>query len=129
MPQCNRRQITKGDLRRPSCHNLSCYTNLSYERIAYGVLGGVSVAVPSAGGGVDVSDVVVEVSVVLEAAVEVDVEASAAGVLASAGVEVSVSAVLAQAASSNVANANNAREAWRTCVFRACIFMAFSLAS
>jgi len=103
---------------------------LSYERVAYGVLGGVSVAVPSAGGGVDVSDVVVEVSVVLEAAsVEVDVEVSAAGVLASAGVEVSVSAVLAQAASSNVANANNAREAWRTCVFRACIFMAFSLAS
>lgn len=93
------------------------------ERAAYGVLGGVSVLVPSAGGvAVDASDVVVEVSVLLDA--EADAEASAAGVLDSADIEVLVSLVLAQAASSSVANANNAREAWRRCVF-----MAFSLAS
>ena len=83
-------------------------------------LAGVSVAAPSAGGGVDVSDEVVEVSDVVVAVsvlLEAEAEASAAGVLASADVEAVVSLVLAQAASSNVANANNAREAWRRDVF------------
>lgn len=79
------------------------------------MLGGVSVAVPSAGACVDVSGVVAEVSVLLEA--EAEAEASAAGVLASVDVEAVVSLVLAHAASSNVANANNAKEAWRRGVF------------
>lgn len=84
-------------------------------------LGGVSVPVPSPDG-VDVSDVVVDVSALLES--EADAEAPSADMLVSADIDASVSAVLAQAASSNAASADNAREALRRGVF-----MAFSLAS